>query len=138
MTRQVDAKGAGVSQEMAYYVACIAADRGRKDEAAEMIRRGFADNSQNLSKRQGGMEAEMVSLIAKLYPDPKQERLKPGDMVIVVVRAAHWNDNDWIPFPCGTRLKVVSVPDGGDRLGVQYDKGMPGWVHRKDVAKLPW
>jgi lipopolysaccharide biosynthesis regulator YciM len=130
--RQVDIAGADISPDMAYYIACIAADRGRKDEAAEMIRRALRDMP-------GSMKRETVALLEKLFADPKQGELQPGDTVIVVAR----NTGDrnfggtlvgFACFPGGTRLKVAKVD--GDYVFVDAGKERQAMIHRKSVAKL--
>ncbi len=147
MVGGIDAAHAKLTPDLAYYVACIAGERGRKEEATGLIRQALADDfvlCQAQTERPGYMKDELVQMLAKLYPDSKQEKVKPGDTVIVVCIATT------SPFPNhavasqltgGTRLKILEDLGPGEdgkceALSAEDEKGRRGYICREDVSIL--
>ena len=79
VVRQVHTANADLSPDMAYYVACIAADRGRKEEAAEMIRR-VLDKGRNagMTEWPGNMVKESVAPACETVSGPEARRTPTG------------------------------------------------------------
>ena len=135
------ASGSGVTSCEAYYIACIDAACGRKEEACEIVRHQLNDNlTFPIDEREppGDMKNEMVALLPKLYPDPKREPLKQRDTVIVIRRRTYpLFDGHYLACFCGgTRLKVVSESSDGKLVRIQDQNGVLLEIPRKDVARV--
>jgi tetratricopeptide (TPR) repeat protein len=145
--------GADMGPSQAYFVACIAAARGRKDEAREMIRLKLAEtlNSEHDADEKecpGDMRQEMVALLKTIYPS-EPIGLKPGETVIAIRRrtcsrpdlgvpagSPYYGGGAIVSFCGGTRLKVLSsVRNDDEYMNVQDEHGLPITVPRRDFAK---